>query len=109
MTCRRLYGYILAKGFSLLRERLYARDPSINLREMRLFEGERILMNGRTLLRFPRPRVCRFAIYLLGNELPALEDDRAIFLSRIILRLIELQVNYSTKKLQKPVLLFLED
>lgn len=31
VTCRQFYEYFLGQGFSLLRERLYERDPSINL------------------------------------------------------------------------------
>lgn len=78
VTCRRFHGYFLGQGFSLLRERLYEMDPSINLREMKMFEGEHMLNNRRTLLRFPRPRTDSFIIYLLGDELPASDDDRVV-------------------------------
>lgn len=50
VTCCRLYGYFLAQGFSMLCERLYQRDPTLNLRDLRLFEGERMCIDGRTLL-----------------------------------------------------------
>lgn len=38
-----------------------------------------MLNNGRTVLRFPRPRTGRFAIYLLGEALPTSEDDQVVF------------------------------
>lgn len=50
VTCRRILGYFLGQGFSMLREFLYEMDPTINLRDMRMFEGERMRVNGRTLL-----------------------------------------------------------
>lgn len=40
IACRQFYEYFLGQGFSLLRERLYQRDPSINLRDMRFFYGD---------------------------------------------------------------------
>lgn len=35
--------------------------------------------NGRTFLRFSKPRTGRFTIYLLGDALPAADDDRVVF------------------------------
>lgn len=37
-----------------------------------------MMNDGLTLLRFPKPRAGRFVIYLLGDALPAAENDRVI-------------------------------
>lgn len=80
VTCLHFYVYFLAQGFSLLHERLHERDLTLNLRDMRLFDRERMRTDGRTLLRFSRPRRGRFTIYLPNDELPTSRSDLEIFL-----------------------------
>lgn len=63
----------------MLHERLYERDPSIDLRDMRMFQGERMRVNGWTLLRRPRLGLVDFPFYLHADALPTLVADCEIY------------------------------
>lgn len=76
VTCHRINGYYMCHGYSQLREQLLADDPHLNPTSFRYFPHERMLKDGRTLLRFPKPPTGGFTVYLLGDTLPVDPSDR---------------------------------